>query len=466
VRGAVPGLTLEQPWGRVQQERQEHAVGFRPDRARRSKARSAAAGSPSASRAIASSRYDWTCKGERLPERSRPGPARARWSPRPGRLGPDRSARHGSADFPGGRGPGSPRSARACSACSVSPRRTRAAAATLAPPSRGSAVRREARSAARRPGRRPARRRHGARQLEQPADGVDPTPRGSASGLTVRSARWTQGSASSGRPCPVSAPPVSGRRCWRPARRSSRAFGQLDRLPAALRPRVIRPRDLNRRLIRQTGAWPPACSPIHARRRLYWAAGRPIHELLAGFRPKPLLGTQSSWRCRGRPGWPRIAGGGRAVLTLAGTEIGIGAGWRRAGARAAQDGRATAGRPAREPPGGWRERSAAAGRDPRRGAARPGEDLRALALINLGIAEIRDGPVEEASRTWAGRHARPPDRAALSGSSPAWRIKRRLRSRGRIRGGRSAAGRRFELAERTAGPTSRPPARLQTLEAR
>jgi len=50
---------------------------------------------------------------------------------------------------------------------------------------------------------------------------------GSASGLTVRSARWTQGSASSGRPCPVSAPRVSGgelaagssvQPCVRPAR--------------------------------------------------------------------------------------------------------------------------------------------------------------------------------------------------------------------------------------------------------
>jgi len=62
------------------------------------------------------------------------------------------------------------------------------------------------------------------------------------------------------------------------------------------------------------------------------------------------------------------------------------------------------------------------------------------------------------SGTWSKAWRWPAGSGGPIWSSPAWRIKRRLRSRGRIRGGRSAAGGRSSWPNGTAGPTSRPPA--------
>jgi LuxR family maltose regulon positive regulatory protein len=87
-----------------------------------------------------------------------------------------------------------------------------------------------------------------------------------------------------------------------------------------------------------------------------------------------------------------------------------------------------------------------------------GEELRALALISLGIAEIwaarlkEAGPHLEQGVVLARRIGRP------FWSSPAWRTRRRSSSSARSRGPRSAACKRPSWPNDTAGPASRPPA--------
>ena len=91
-------------------------------------------------------------------------------------------------------------------------------------------------------------------------------------------------------------------------------------------------------------------------------------------------------------------------------------------------------------------------------AAQPGlgEELRALALISLGSAESGPPGSRTPSATWS-RASR--WRAGSGGpiwSSPAWPTRRRSSSTGRLRGRRSAAGRRSSWPSGTAGPTTRP----------
>ena len=85
-----------------------------------------------------------------------------------------------------------------------------------------------------------------------------------------------------------------------------------------------------------------------------------------------------------------------------------------------------------------------------------GEDLRALALISLGIAEALD---RSSSRRRTGTWSRAsPWRTGSGGPSwrsPAWRTGRSWRAGGLSRSGRSGAGRRSSWPGGTAGPRSR-----------
>jgi hypothetical protein len=123
-----------------------------------------------------------------------------------------------------------------------------------------------------------------ARQLQHSAVRVDRQSHcGLGFGLRVRSARWIQGSASSGRPCQTSTPATFKLASRRPARRSSRAVRPARRLPARSAARA------DDRKARS----PPIGQPVNSR------YGRPIRRASA-----------TPWsRCRSgllEPGHPQL----------------------------------------------------------------------------------------------------------------------------------------------------------------
>ena len=160
VRGALPGLALEQVRCRVQQEPQQRAVGL-------GQIQRALQGAPGGGRVAERVPGD-RLQQERLEPartagsrgRSRPGPARARRSPRAGRAGRAAAPRWRCASP---RGRGRVRRGRRGPARHARCRRGAPGRAPGRParPWRAGAVRPGARPAARRPGTRPARRRPG-----------------------------------------------------------------------------------------------------------------------------------------------------------------------------------------------------------------------------------------------------------------------------------------------------------------
>ena len=184
--------------------------------------------------------------------------------------------------------------------------------------------------------------------------------------------------------------------------------------------------------------------------------------------PRPVPGRRDRRGCRAgraggrRPAGPGIAGGGRTVPGARHPGAGVGArGPARARAGRARRRADAAGPPARGPRGRGRGGAAAAGprRDRRAGQLGLGGDLRALALIDLGIAEMWTGRFEEADRHLErGHRPGPPDRAALPGGHRPGA----LGAAGELAvvpagGGAGPAGDRAGHAS-TAGPRSRSPA--------
>ena len=214
---------------------------------------------------------------------------------------------------------------------------------------------------------------------------------------------------------------------------------------------------------RGTGAWPPGCWPTTGPACIWtgrppprtscWPGSppRPARRMPSWRRwPRPMSWRRGRWRRRsGTWGWPsadrrrcRTGRRGQAQVLLGVVRLLLARqrGNLPAVAEEAQRLQALAEAPDAAQPG-------------------LGEELRALALVSLGVTEFWAARLEEArAAPGARRRAGAPDRAAISGVHRPGLPGGGRRSPGRLRGRQSAAGRRSSWPSGTAGPTSRPSA--------